>query len=60
MKLFAGKQVVNALVERVVLGDEMLALSSDTLSGRGIGEIIRAAVEAMLEILVPRAVVAVT
>ena len=39
MKLFAGKKITDALVEGVVLGDEVLSLPSHTLTRGGISRI---------------------
>ena len=58
MELFAGEEIMDSLVERVVLGDEMLPLPPHSLAVLGIGQIIAAPIEALLEILVPRAVIA--
>ena len=58
MELFAGKEVVNSLVEGMVLGYEMLTLSAHALTRRWICKIVRATIDTLLQILVPRAVIA--
>jgi len=57
MELFAGKKIVDALVEGMMLGDEVLSLPAHPLARGGIAEVIGAAVETLLEILVPCAVI---
>src|SRR2546423_8076924 len=57
MELFAGEKIVNSLVEGVILGHEMLTLSPHALARRRICKIVRAAIETLLEILVPPAVI---
>ena len=58
MELFAGEKIVNSLIEGMMLGYEMLTLPPHALARRWIRKIVRAAIETLLEIPVPRAVFA--